>query len=209
MTWISGWAFNHSRACRPPVREHVDGLVCREIDDDCGVGLSLLDREIVDTHGCDLADRLVGQARSSRNSMFRLADSPSAPANRAPARPASATLIEVSIARDSGVLRACRVASPAGCSVKVRTTHSVLSQKNRRTRSAAPQSGPRSPRRPACGRSGCAPASRAGRTRGRLPAAPSSSPTSARQRPSARLARSPHAQVRKQHVKRMIVTPRR
>ncbi len=76
-----------------------------------------------------------GRARSSRSSVVRLAGSPSAAANRAPARPASATLIEVSIARDSGVLRACRVATPAGCSVKVRTTHSVLSQKNRRTRS--------------------------------------------------------------------------
>jgi hypothetical protein len=66
--------------------------------------------------------------------VFRLAGNPSTAANRAPALPASATLIEVSIARDKGVLRACRVATLAGCSVKVRTTHSLLSQENRRTR---------------------------------------------------------------------------
>ncbi len=71
---------------------------------------------------------------------------PSAPASRAPARPASATAIAVNAERGGGLYRTCGVVNPGTCSTNVRRWHPAASQTNRRTVSlivtGIPASGP-------------------------------------------------------------------
>ncbi len=70
---------------------------------------------------------------TSRNSVDLLATAHSAPASRAPARPATATAMLRRNSTSSGVLRPCRTVRPGTCSANVRRPHDRSSQNRRRT----------------------------------------------------------------------------
>jgi hypothetical protein len=70
---------------------------------------------------------------TSRSMLDLPAVRPSAPASRAPARPARASAIEASVRASGGVRRERREVRPSTCSAKVTAGQSRLPQKNRRT----------------------------------------------------------------------------
>jgi hypothetical protein len=72
---------------------------------------------------------------TSRSMLDLPAVRPSAPASRAPARPARASAIAVSARARGRVRRARREVSPPTCSANVTAAQSGLPQKNRRTAS--------------------------------------------------------------------------
>jgi hypothetical protein len=74
-----------------------------------------------------------GNARTRRSNVVRDTATAILPANRAPARPASATATGPSIPSRAAVRRRRRPTKPSNCSANVRRTRPVFEQKNLRT----------------------------------------------------------------------------
>jgi hypothetical protein len=117
------------------VGEQVDRAVGGHVDQDRAVDVPAAQREVVHAEHRHTRALGVGQARSSRSSVDRLALTPRMWARRAPARPASAKPTASSSSCSSGLRLAYREVRPGICSAKVRARQSWSSQKKRRTRS--------------------------------------------------------------------------
>jgi hypothetical protein len=107
-------------------------------------------------------------------------------ASRAPARPASARPIASSIPRASGLRRAYGEVRPVICSANVLARQSLCHRTTDRPTAGPPRAARRSPHRPACAGSGCAPWPRGDRTSDSQPGAPAGRPSSGRRPRSAR-----------------------
>ncbi len=114
-------------------REHIDHAMVFDAGQDGGVGLATTDREVVHAQDRGVLNRGSGNVMTLRNKVIRPAPKPNWAANRAPARPASASPTRSRAWLSRAVNRAYGTASRENGSANVRRGQSGTPQMKRRT----------------------------------------------------------------------------